>query len=55
MENLSKLFDVLFNGRPAEIPKEAVTIRQLIERGISHVLVDGKLYRVEVTEAKVTK
>lgn len=53
MEPLSKVLDVFFNGRPAGQKKGAVTIEELIRRGSSVVLVDGVLYRVEVTKAEL--
>lgn len=59
MSDWPRIFDVFFNGRSADgDPKKQappVTIRELIKRGESHVLVDGFLYRVVVTKAKLAK
>lgn len=52
MTDLAKLADVFFNGRPAKAAPR-VSIEQLIKRGTSHVLVDGKVYRVVVTETEM--
>ena len=53
-DGMARLVDVFFNGRPAALPTP-VTVRELIRRGVSHVKVDGKDYRVEVREMNVTK
>jgi hypothetical protein len=56
-DGFNKFVDVLFNGRPAPSPATAerrrVTIRDLISRGTSVVLFEGRLYRftVEPVEA----
>lgn len=53
MNSIPEIFDVFFNGRPARDAKPAVTIEELIRRGTSHVLVDGTIYRIEVTKAEL--
>lgn len=56
MSDLAKLFDVFFNGRPAEPPRNTkVTIDEIVRRGVSFVTYDGKLYRVEAKECEFTK
>lgn len=53
-DGLAKLTDVFFNGRPSDAPKKAaVSIDQIIKRGVSHVAYNGKIYRIEATEATV--
>ncbi len=47
---MSRFVDTFFNGRPAQPPASQVAIRELIRRGVSHVKVDGKLYRVKVRD-----
>lgn len=49
---MARLVDVFFNGRAAAQPT-SVTIRELIRRGVSHVKVDGKVYRIEAREMEV--
>ena len=46
---------MFFNGRPAQPPASPVTIRELIRRGVSHVKLDGKVYRIEVREMEAKK
>lgn len=48
MEPVSKIIDVLFNGRPAqpERTRPTVTIDEMVKRGKSCILWKGKLYRV---------
>ena len=46
MSELTELFDVFFNGRPAK----PISWIELIKRKKSMVRIDGKLYQVEVTE-----
>jgi uncharacterized Zn-binding protein involved in type VI secretion len=58
LDGLAKVMDVFFNGRPASTPGPARefpckrTLREMISRGVAHVRVDGKLYRVECKEVK---
>ncbi len=53
-DGMARLVDTFFNGRPAQ-PPAPVTIRELIRRGVSHMKVDGKVYRVEVREMEAKK
>ena len=55
MTPCSRFVDTFFNGRPAQPPASPVTIRELIRRGVSHVKVDGKVYRIEVREMEAKK
>jgi hypothetical protein len=52
-DGMARLVDTFFNGRPAQ--PAPVTIRELIRRGVSHVKVDGKVYRIEVREMEPKK
>jgi hypothetical protein len=52
-DGMARLVDVFFNGRPAQ--PTPVTIRELIRRGVSHVKMDGKVYRIEVREMEPKK
>jgi len=52
---MSRFVDTFFNGRPAQPPASPVTIRELIRRGVSHVKVDGKVYRIEAREIEAKK
>jgi hypothetical protein len=48
-----KLADVVFNGRPADTPpRPSITWKELIDRGVSHVRINGKVYRIEVREVE---
>jgi hypothetical protein len=50
-DGFNRFVDTLFNGRPASAPEPArrrVTIPELIRRGTSVVLVEGKPYRITV-------
>jgi len=53
-DGMARLVDVFFNGRPAALPTP-VTVRELIRRGVSHVKVDGKVYRIDVREMETKK
>ena len=53
-DGMARLVDVFFNGRPA-VPPTPVTVRELIRRGVSHVKVDGKVYRIDVREMETKK
>lgn len=56
MEPLSKIVDVLFNGRSATPERRStVTLENLVERKVSMVLLNGKLYRVQVDEVDAKK
>jgi hypothetical protein len=53
---LAEILDVFFNGRPARttaVPK--VTVQELVRRKTSHILLEGKLYRIEVREVSTSK
>lgn len=59
---LEGLFDVFFNGRPAnrqpDTPKPEpikVTLSELVRRRSSVMRLDGRLYRVTVTEIEVVR
>ena len=54
-DGMARLVDTFFNGRPAAPPSTPVTIRELIRRGVSHVKVDGKVYRIEAREMEAKK
>lgn len=55
MEDLAKIFDVLFNGRPAEPePLPGVSLADLIKRRSSVVRVWRKYYRFTVEEVTLT-
>jgi hypothetical protein len=58
LEPLSKLCDVVFNGRPAESTrrrKSGVTIEALVKRGTSVILFKGRLYEITVKPKKVER
>lgn len=52
MSELTEMMDVFFNGRPARKPpvKTRLTVVDLIERDISRVRYNGKIYRVTIKE-----
>jgi hypothetical protein len=55
-EGFATLADVFFNGRPAkQVAAPNVTVQELIRRKTSHILLEGKLYRVEVREISVSE
>jgi hypothetical protein len=55
-DGFSRFVDVLCNGRPATpAAKPKVTIEEIVRRGVSHVLLNGKLYRIEAREIEATK
>lgn len=55
MDGVGKIFDVLFNGRPAEPePLPGVSLADLIKRRSSVVRVGRKYYRFTVEEVKLT-
>lgn len=55
MDGVAKIFDVLFNGRPAEPePLPGVSLADLIKRRSSVVRVGKKYYRFTVDEVKLT-
>jgi hypothetical protein len=52
----TKAIDNFFKGfLPATPAPPKVTIEEIIRRGTSLVLVDGKLYRIEANEVEVQK
>lgn len=56
---IAQTMDVFFNkrrapGMPPDAPK-TITVHDLIARGSSHVRVQGKTYKITVTEIDVTK
>lgn len=56
MDGVAKIFDVLFNGRPAEpepSPPSGITLADLIKRRSSVVRVGKKYYRFVVEEVKL--
>ncbi len=56
LDAMSRFVDTFFNGRPAAPPPTSpVTIRELIRRGVSHVKLDGKVYRIEAREMEQKK
>jgi hypothetical protein len=65
MNPLAEIVDVFFNRRPlrdgerapakATAKRPAVTVGELVKRGTSVVLYEGKLYRIVVEEAEVVK
>lgn len=54
MSELAEMMDVFFNGRPAHKPpvRTRLTVIDLIERNISRVKYNGKIYRITVKEEK---
>lgn len=57
MDGVAKIFDVLFNGRPAEpepAPSPGITLTDLIKRRSSVVRVGKKYYRFTVEEVTLT-
>jgi hypothetical protein len=56
LAGLAELSDVFFNGRRARkaaAPK--VTVQELVRRKTSHILLEGKLYRIEVREISTSE
>lgn len=53
--NVDELIDELVKKQAEEPARPKVTIEELIRRKTSHVRVDGKIYRVEVTEVPLAK
>lgn len=54
-DGINRLADTFFNGRPATSPQKtpSVTIEELVRRGVSQVRLNGRIYRVQVTEIEL--
>jgi hypothetical protein len=53
---LAEILDVFFNGRPAaKAAAPKVTVQELVRRKTSHILLEGKLYRIEVREVSTSE
>lgn len=55
MDSAFARFAEFFDGFPAQQPNSKVTIEELVRRGTSHVRVNDRIYRVQVTEIELTK
>lgn len=53
IEELTGFADVFFNGRPARsTAKSKVTVEEIVRRGVCHVRLNGKVYRIEASEVR---